>query len=34
MHAKLIGGDPCAINIFDLVTITGKYGKTFGTPPP
>jgi hypothetical protein len=25
--------DLCHIGIFDLVSITGKYGKTFGTPP-
>lgn len=25
--------DLCHIGIFDLVTVTGKYGRTFGTPP-
>jgi hypothetical protein len=31
--ADLDASDLCHIGIFDLVSITGKYGKTFGTPP-
>jgi hypothetical protein len=25
--------DLCHVGIFDLVSITGQYGRTFGTPP-
>jgi hypothetical protein len=31
--ADLDQSDLCHIGIFDLVSITGKYGKTFATPP-
>jgi hypothetical protein len=31
--ADLDSSDLCHIGIFDLVSITGKYGKTFGAPP-
>lgn len=32
--ADIDANDLCHIGIFDLVIVTGKYGKTFGTPPP
>jgi hypothetical protein len=31
--ADIDSSDLCHIGIFDLVSITGKYGKTFGIPP-
>jgi ABC-type transport system substrate-binding protein len=31
--ADIDAADLCHIGIYDLVTITGKYAKTFGTPP-
>jgi hypothetical protein len=32
--ADMCAADPCHIGILDVVTITGKYGHTFGTPAP